>query len=62
MGFDEWEQYYFSYYERIMKTSRNFRWQGRVHETVVPAGIFIFGCGDRASKIKAGESSQSAYI
>ena len=28
VGFDEWEHVTFSYYrERIMKTSRNFRWR-----------------------------------
>jgi len=57
VGFDEWDHVTFSYYrERIMKTSRNFRWQGRVHETVVPAGNILYSdVVIEHRKIKAGE-------
>ena len=38
-GFDQSGRTTFSYFrERIMKTSRNFRWNGAVHETVIPEG------------------------
>ncbi len=38
-GFDQSGRTTFSYYrERILKTSRNFRWNGAVHETVTPIG------------------------
>ncbi len=61
---DEWEHVTFSYYrERIMKTSRNFRWQGRVHETVVPAGNILYSdVVIEHRKIKAGESFRNLHI
>ena len=64
VGFDEWEHVTFSYYrERIMKTSRNFRWQGRVHETVVPAGNILYSdVVIEHRKIKAGESFRNLHI
>lgn len=64
VGFDEWEHVTFSYYrERIMKTSRNFRWQGRVHETVVPAGNISYSdVVIEHRKIKAGESFRNLHI
>ena len=43
VGFDAWDNVSFSYFrERIMKTSRNFRWQGRVHEAITPAGRILY--------------------
>ena len=64
VGFDEWDHVTFSYYrERIMKTSRNFRWQGRVHETVVPAGNILYSdVVIEHRKIKAGESFRNLHI
>lgn len=42
-GFDQSGRTTFSYFrERIMKTSRNFRWNGAVHETVIPEGNIIY--------------------
>ena len=41
--FDEWNHPVFSFYrERILKTSRNFRWQGRVHESITPMGNILY--------------------
>lgn len=64
VGFDAWDHVTFSYYrERIMKTSRNFRWQGRVHETVVPAGNILYSdVVIEHRKIKAGESFRNLHI
>ena len=64
VGFDEWEHVTFSYYrERIMKTSRNFRWQGRVHETVVPAGNILYSdVVIEHRKIMAGVSFRNLHI
>ena len=64
VGFDEWEHVTFSYYrERIMKTSRNFRWQGHVHETVVPTGNILYSdVVIEHRKIKAGESFRNLHI
>ena len=64
VGFDEWDHVTFSYYrERIMKTFRNFRWQGRVHETVVPAGNILYSdVVIEHRKIKAGESFRNLHI
>ena len=43
VGFDQSGRTTFSYFrERIMKTSRNFRWNGAVHETVIPEGNIIY--------------------
>ena len=40
--FDEWNHPVFSFYrERILKTSSNFRWQGRVHESITPMGNIL---------------------
>ena len=42
-GFDQSGRTTFSYFrERIMKTSRNFRWNGAVHEAVIPEGNIIY--------------------
>lgn len=42
-GFDQSGRTTFSYFrERIMKTSRNFRWNGAVHETMIPEGNIIY--------------------
>ena len=41
--FDEWNHAAFSCYrERILKTSRNFRWRGRVHESIIPTGNILY--------------------
>ena len=41
--FDEWNHPVFSFYrERILKTSSNFRWQGRVHESITPMGNILY--------------------
>ena len=41
--FDEWNHAAFSCYrERILKTSRNFRWLGRVHESIIPTGNILY--------------------
>ena len=64
VGFDEWNHVTFSYYrERIMKTSRNFRWQGRVHESVVTEGNILYSdVVIEHRKIKAGESFRNLHI
>ena len=42
-GFDTDRKVTFSYYrERILKTSGNFRWSGRVHEAVAPRGNIFY--------------------
>ena len=42
-GFDADEKVIFSYYrERILKTSGNFRWSGRVHEAIMPKGNIFY--------------------
>ena len=43
--------------------ARNFRWQGRVHETVVPAGNILYSdVVIEHRKIKAGESFRNLHI
>ena len=42
-AFDEKEQPTFSYYrERILRNSPQYRWEGRVHEAIVPAGNVVY--------------------
>lgn len=42
-GFDADKKVIFSYYrERILKTSGNFRWSGRVHEAIMPKGNIFY--------------------
>lgn len=66
-GFDQNGNCTFSYYrERLLKTSRNFRWQGRVHEAIVPSGSILYspieishqklGTGDKDRNLRIYES------
>lgn len=62
-GFDSNGRTTFSYYrERLLKNRRGFRWQGRVHEAVTPAGTILYsdievqhrkeGLGDRDRNLR----------
>ncbi len=43
MGFDSDDKPTFSYYrERLLKNGCGFRWQGRVHEAIAPAGKVVY--------------------
>ena len=43
-GFDEQGRpTFFCYRERLLKTSAHFRWQGAVHECIVPRGNIRYG-------------------
>ena len=43
IAFDEQENPTYTYYrERLLKRSRNFRWQGAVHEAIAPSGEVIY--------------------
>ena len=42
-GFDEKGKANFSYYrERLIRNGKGFRWEGRVHEAVTPAGKVVY--------------------
>ena len=63
-GFDTDGNVTFSYYrERILKTSGNFRWSGRVHEAVTPAGnIFYSDIEIRHQKCRPGDLNRNLRI
>ena len=69
-GFDENGRTSFSYYrERILKNHKGFRWQGRVHEAVPPAGNILYtdieiqhrkeGAGDKDRNLRIYETMLS---
>ncbi len=63
-GFDSEGNCTFSYYrERLLKTSRNFRWEGRVHEAVTPSGnIFYSPIEIRHQKTGPGDRDRNLRI
>ena len=64
VGFDQSNHTVFSYFrERIMKTSRNFRWQGRVHESILPAGEILYSDVQiQHRKVKTAEPFRNLHI
>lgn len=63
-GFDRSGRTTFSYYrERILKTSGNFRWNGKVHETVTPTGnIYYSDIEIRHRKCRQGDPDRNLRI
>ena len=63
-GFDSTGKVTFSYYrERILKTSGNFRWNGRVHEAIMPMGnIFYSDIEIQHRKCAQGDPDRNLWI
>ncbi len=64
VGFDKNGNVNFSYYrERMMKRAKGFVWDGRVHETIVPAGhIFYSDVEVEHRKTKPGDPDRNINI
>ena len=60
----EGEQPVFSYYrERIVRNSPQYRWEGRVHEAIVPAGNVVYSeIAISHKKIKEADSGRNLRI
>lgn len=63
-AFDEEGNPTFSYYrERIVRNSPSYRWQGRVHEAIVPAGKVMYAdIAVTHRKLHAGDSNRNLRI
>lgn len=63
-AFDEKGQPTFSYYrERIMRNSQQYRWEGRVHEAVTPAGNVVYSeIAVSHRKVKEADSGRNLCI
>ena len=63
-AFDEKNQPTFSYYrERIVRNTPQYRWEGRVHEAIVPAGNVVYSeIAISHRKIKEADSGRNLRI
>lgn len=63
-AFDEKDRPTFSYYrERIVRNTQQYRWEGRVHEAIVPAGNVVYSeIAVSHRKVKEADSGRNLHI